>query len=60
LRTGNRLLALGEQMEKAFIRNPLDFATADAATTAAWWKASVTFPENFSHESKSRAEKHDA
>lgn len=51
--TGNRLLALGEQMEKAFIWNPLDFATADAATTAAWWKASVTFPENFSHESKS-------
>ncbi|KPK05173.1 MAG: hypothetical protein AMJ56_16310 [Anaerolineae bacterium SG8_19] len=32
--------------------NPLDFATADAETTAAWWKSSVTFPENFTYEDK--------
>jgi hypothetical protein len=51
VRTGNRLLALGEQMEKAFIWNPLDYATADAETTSDWWKASVTFPDDFTHES---------
>lgn len=48
VRTGKRLLTLGEQMEKAFIWEPLDFATADAATTSEWWKTSVTFPEEFS------------
>jgi hypothetical protein len=37
-------------MEQAFIWNPLDFATVDAETTAAWWKSSVTFPENFTYE----------
>ncbi|UCG24627.1 MAG: NAD(P)-binding protein [Chloroflexota bacterium] len=50
--TGKRLLALGEQMEEAFIWNSLDFASADAESTVAWWKASVTFPEDFSYESK--------
>lgn len=48
VRLGNRLLALGEQMEQAFIWNPLDLAAADAATTAAWWQQAVTFPEDFS------------
>lgn len=47
-----RILALGQQMEQAFIWNPLDFATADAETTAAWWKSSVTFPENFTYEDR--------
>jgi 2-polyprenyl-6-methoxyphenol hydroxylase-like FAD-dependent oxidoreductase len=47
-----RILALGEQMEEAFIWNPLDFATAEAEQTAAWWKSSVTFPENFTYEHK--------
>ena len=37
-------------MEKAFIWDALDFAHADEDTTAAWWKASVTFPEDFSYE----------
>ena len=49
--TGKRLLALGEQMEKAFIWDSLDFATADAESTAAWWKESVTFPDDFSYQS---------
>ena len=49
---GDRLLALGEQMERAFIWNPLDLAGADAATTEAWWRKAVEFPEDFSHESK--------
>jgi 2-polyprenyl-6-methoxyphenol hydroxylase-like FAD-dependent oxidoreductase len=52
VRTGKHLLALGEQMERAFIWQPLDFATADAESTAAWWKASVTFPEEFSYQSE--------
>jgi len=50
LQTGKRLLALGAQMEKAFIWESLDFATADSETTLAWWKASVTFPEDFSYQ----------
>ena len=50
LLSAKRLLALGEQMEQAFIWKPLDFATADAETAAAWWKASVTFPEDFSYQ----------
>ena len=52
VRSGKRLLALGEQMEKAFIWEPLDFASADAETTAAWWTKSVTFPEEFSYQSQ--------
>lgn len=52
VRIGSRLLALGEQMEQAFIWNSLNLATADAATTAAWWKAAVAFPEEFSYEKK--------
>jgi 2-polyprenyl-6-methoxyphenol hydroxylase-like FAD-dependent oxidoreductase len=45
---GRRLLALGDQMEKAFIWNPLDLSTADEASTKSWWQASVRFPEDFS------------
>ena len=51
VRTGKHLLALGEQMEKAFIWEPLDFASSDAESTAARWKESVTFPEEFSYQS---------
>ena len=47
---GKRLLALGEQMEKAFIWEQLDFSKVDAKTAADWWKASVSFPENFNYE----------
>lgn len=50
VRIGNRLLALGEQMEQAFIWNSLDLANADAATTATWWKSAVTFPEEFTYQ----------
>ena len=49
VRIGDRLLALGEQMEQAFIWNSLDLAKADATTTAAWWKRAVTFPEEFTY-----------
>lgn len=44
---GKRFLELGEQMEKAFIWNQLDFASVDEKTTEQWWKASIQFPENF-------------
>jgi 2-polyprenyl-6-methoxyphenol hydroxylase-like FAD-dependent oxidoreductase len=55
LQTGKRLLALGEQMEKAYIWEQLDFAIVDEETTQEWWKASVTFPENFNYESTPRS-----
>jgi 2-polyprenyl-6-methoxyphenol hydroxylase-like FAD-dependent oxidoreductase len=47
---GDRLLALGEQMEQAFIWNPLDLAAADATTTESWWRTAVDFPQDFTHE----------
>jgi len=50
LQTGKKLLALGEQMEKAYIWEQLDFAKVDEETTQNWWKASVTFPEDFNYE----------
>lgn len=49
LKTGKNLLALGEQMEKAFIWEQLDFAKVDEETTKTWWKDSVSFPENFNY-----------
>jgi 2-polyprenyl-6-methoxyphenol hydroxylase-like FAD-dependent oxidoreductase len=52
LYSAKRLLALGEQMEKAFIWEQLDYATASEEAVAAWWKASVTFPEDFSYQRK--------
>lgn len=54
VRIGNRLLALGEQMEQAFIWNSLDLANADAEKTAAWWKAGVTYPEEFTLEGEEK------
>ena len=47
---GDRLLALGEQTEQAFIWNPLELSTADAASTEAWWRNAVEFPEGFGFE----------
>ena len=44
------ILVLGQQMEQAFIWSPLDFATTNAETTAAWWKSPVTFPESLTQE----------
>ncbi len=49
VRVADRLLGLGEQMEQAFIWDSLDLATADSATTEAWWSASVSFPEEFTY-----------
>lgn len=57
VRIGDRLLALGEQMEQAFIWNSLNLATADAESTAAWWKAAVSFPEEYSYEADEKKEK---
>jgi 2-polyprenyl-6-methoxyphenol hydroxylase-like FAD-dependent oxidoreductase len=47
---GRRLLALGEQMELAFIWDWPDLAEADAMTTEAWWRSAVEFPHDFTHE----------
>lgn len=46
----DHLLALGKQMEQAFIWDSLDLAAADATSTEAWWRASVSFPEEFTYE----------
>ncbi len=50
VKVGNDLLTLGEQMEQALIWNPLDLAHADKDATEAWWKETVTFPEEFTYE----------
>ena len=50
LQTGKRLLTLGEQMEKAYIWEQLDFAEVDEETTQNWWKESITFPDTFNYE----------
>ena len=52
LHNARRFLELGEQMEKAFIWNQLDFASVDEKTTENWWNASVMFPENFNYQKK--------
>jgi len=52
VQAGKRILALGEQMEKAFIWEQLDFAKVDEETTRNWWKSSVSFPEDFNYEKK--------
>lgn len=49
---GKKLLALGEQMEKAFIWEQPDFAHSGPEETEQWWKSSVTFPDNFNYEKK--------
>jgi 2-polyprenyl-6-methoxyphenol hydroxylase-like FAD-dependent oxidoreductase len=50
VRLGDRLLALGDQMEQAFIWDPIDLRTAEAQEVATWWKAAVTFPEDFTYQ----------
>jgi 2-polyprenyl-6-methoxyphenol hydroxylase-like FAD-dependent oxidoreductase len=49
IKTGHHLVILGEQMEQAFIWNPIDFSKMDEESTAAWWHEAVTFPEEFSY-----------
>lgn len=50
--TGRKLAALGRQMEKAFIWDAPDFGRMDGETASAWWKAAVTFPDNFTYAAK--------
>ena len=45
-----RILAWGAQMEQALIWDPLDFGSADAATTEAWWRTKVARDESFGYE----------
>lgn len=49
LKTGKRLLALGEQMEKAFIWEQPDFSNINEEEASIWWKESVSFPEEFNY-----------
>jgi 2-polyprenyl-6-methoxyphenol hydroxylase-like FAD-dependent oxidoreductase len=39
--SGKRLMVLGEQMEKAFIWEPPNFAPISEAEAAAWWTAGL-------------------
>jgi 2-polyprenyl-6-methoxyphenol hydroxylase-like FAD-dependent oxidoreductase len=48
----DRLLALGEQMEQAFIWDSLDLAQADGQAAETWWREAVTFPEDFTYEAE--------
>ena len=52
VRMADRLLALGEQMEQAYIWDTPDLATADAETTEAWWRGAVEFPDDFTYEAE--------
>jgi hypothetical protein len=46
---GRRLAALGEQMERAFVWEAPDFSTMPESDARAWWKNSITFPDEFSY-----------
>lgn len=46
---GQRLLALGAQMERAFIWDWIDLAVSDASAVETWFKSAVAFPEDFTH-----------
>ena len=52
IKSGRRLLALGEQMESAFIWDQPDFARIDEGAVLEWWKNSVKFPDNFNYQDK--------
>lgn len=47
-RMARRVNVLGEQLEKAWIWDTVDFAMMDADEIEAWWHATVAFPEEFS------------
>lgn len=49
-KNAKRILALGEQMEDAFIWKQLNFSSATEETVKNWWKSSVSFPDHFSYE----------
>lgn len=48
-RRGDRLDALGAQMEGTFGWDAPDFSTMSESQTRAWWTAAVTFPEEFNY-----------
>jgi 2-polyprenyl-6-methoxyphenol hydroxylase-like FAD-dependent oxidoreductase len=50
--SGRRLLALGEQMERAFIWDQPDFSQIDESAVLKWWKNSIKFPDNFNYQDK--------
>lgn len=48
-RRGQRLAALGDQMEEAFVWSAPDFSLMDQEQARAWWRQAVTFPDEFSY-----------
>jgi len=56
LNLGRRLSTLGQKMERALVWDTdLDLATADAASTEAWWQSAVSFPEGVSFDGQPTA-----
>lgn len=53
VRLADGLLALGDQLEDAMIWNTPDLATADAASTKAWWSAAVAYPSYLQRDQRS-------
>lgn len=45
--SARRLAALARQMDDAFVWQAPDFGTMPESDTADWWRASVTFPDDF-------------
>lgn len=46
---GERLLATGLAMEKAFIWHTIDLATATASEVENWWQESIRYPPEYSY-----------
>jgi len=49
---GDRLAALGEQMEEAFVWEAPDLSSMTEADAKTWWTRSIAFPEEFSYVSE--------
>jgi len=46
---GRRLIALGAQMEAAFVWDAPDFSTMSEPEARTWWTEAISFPEEFSY-----------
>ena len=47
--TGQKLVVLGRQMEKALVWRVPNFSRLDEQSAAVWWRKTVTFPDEFSY-----------
>jgi 2-polyprenyl-6-methoxyphenol hydroxylase-like FAD-dependent oxidoreductase len=49
---GDRLAALGDQMEEAFVWNAPDLSAMTEPDARTWWTRSISFPDEFSYVSE--------